>query len=61
VLGWASVVGLKSLLSYVKRLNDIERCRCLNDGLTNACIEAANNKIQVTVRTGYDYRNVLII
>jgi len=30
----------------------------INYGLTNARIEAVNNKIKVTIRMGYGYRNI---
>ena len=59
-LGWAARCGI---VEFVELGRKVRRHReailaSIKYGLTNARIEAVNNKIQVTIRMGYGYRNV---
>lgn len=59
-LGWAQRCRIKEfvlLREKVKRHREAILAS-IRYGLTNARIEAVNNKIQVTIRMGYGYRNV---
>ena len=59
-LKWAQRCRIKEFVELgrkVKRHKDAILA-AIKHGLTNARIEAVNNKIKVTIRMGYGYRNI---
>jgi len=59
-LKWAQRCRIKEFVDLGKKIRRHKAAilATIKHGLTNARIEAVNNKIKVTIRMGYGYRNV---
>lgn len=57
---WAQRCRIQEFLELRKKINRHKNAilAAIKHGLTNARIEAVNNKIKVTIRMGYGYRNI---
>jgi len=57
---WAQRCRIKEFVELRKKIKRHKTAilASINYGLTNARIEAVNNKIKVTIRMGYGFRNV---
>jgi transposase len=58
-LAWAQRCRIKEFVELGKKIKRHKEAilATIKHGLTNARIEATNNKIKVTIRMGYGYRN----
>jgi transposase len=59
-LAWAQRCRIKEFVDLSKKIrrHKIAILATIKNGLTNARIEAINNKIKVTIRMGYGFRNI---
>jgi len=59
-LKWAQRCRIKEFVELGKKIKRHKPAilAAIKYGLTNARIEAVNNKIKVTIRMGYGYRNI---
>lgn len=59
-LAWAQRSRIKEFVELGKKIKRHKQAilATIINGLTNARIEAINNKIKVTIRMGYGYRNI---
>ena len=59
-LKWAQRCRIKEFVELGKKIRRHKEAilASIKYGLTNARIEAVNNKIKVTIRMGYGYRNI---
>jgi len=59
-LKWAQRCRIKEFVELGKKIKRHKEAilAVIKHGLTNARIEAINNKIKVTIRMGYGYRNI---
>ena len=57
---WAQRCRIKEFVELRKKIKRHKTAilASINHGLTNARIEAINNKIKVTIRMGYGFRNI---
>ncbi len=58
--GWAQRCRIKEFVELGRKIKRHREAilSTVKNGLTNARIEAINNKIKVTIRMGYGFRNV---
>jgi transposase len=59
-LKWAQRCRIKEFVELGKKIRRHKAAilATIKNGLSNARIEAVNNKIKVTIRMGYGYRNI---
>jgi transposase len=59
-LKWAQRCRIKEFIELGRKIKRHKEAilAAIKYGLTNARIEAINNKIKVTIRMGYGYRNI---
>jgi len=59
-LKWAQRCRIKEFVELGKKVRRHKEAilATIKNGLTNARVEAINNKIKVTIRMGYGYRNI---
>ena len=59
-LAWAQRCRIKEFVELSKKVRRHKTAilATIKNGLTNARIEAINNKIKVTIRMGYGFRNI---
>ena len=59
-LKWAQRCRIKEFVELSKKIRRHKTAilTTIDNGLTNARIEAVNNKIKVTIRMGYGFRNI---
>ena len=59
-LGWAQRCRIKEFVDLGKKIkrHKVAIIATITHGLSNARIEAVNNKIKVTIRMGYGFRNI---
>jgi len=59
-LGWAQRCRIKDFVELGKKIkrHKVAIIATIIHGLSNARIEAVNNKIKVTIRMGYGFRNI---
>jgi transposase len=59
-LAWAQRCRIKEFVELSKKIRRHKTAilATIKNGLTNARIEAINNKIKVTIRMGYGFRNI---
>ena len=59
-LAWAQRCRIKQFVELGRKIKRHKKAilATIKYGLTNARIEAINNKIKVTIRMGYGYRNI---
>jgi transposase len=59
-LGWAQRCRIKEFVELGRKIkrHKVAIIATITHGLSNARIEAVNNKIKVTIRMGYGFRNI---